>query len=95
MYELCSRIQSALMDGVYSEKIPVDSGVVQGSIMGCNLFNTHISDVMDANLSTNSRLIALTDDLVLLRPIFNTEEDERLLQADLNVILLETLQSFL
>ncbi|MCP3664515.1 MAG: reverse transcriptase family protein, partial [Gammaproteobacteria bacterium] len=92
---LSDRFQTVVSGRNPSEKRPVVSGVVQGSILGPNLFTAYISGVMNLHLSDeNSRLIGFADDLVLIRPIVD-DSDERTLQEDLCKIIREYAELFL
>ena len=75
-----SRTQQVLVEGQSSEKVPVVSGVPQGSVLGPVLFLIFINDLPD-NISSRTRLFA--DDCILYRQI-SSETDQRLLQEDLD-----------
>ena len=77
---LNSRTQQVLVEGQSSEKVPVVSGVPQGSVLGPVLFLIFINDLPD-NINSRTRLFA--DDCILYRQI-TSETDQRLLQEDLD-----------
>ena len=76
---LNSRTQQVLVEGQSSEKVPIVSGVPQGSVLGPVLFLIFIDDLPD-NINSRTRLFA--DDCILYRQI-TSETDQRLLQEDL------------
>ena len=77
---LNSRTQQVLVEEQSSEKIPVVSGVPQGSVLGPVLFLMFINDLPD-NINSSTRLFA--DDCILYRQIQNNN-DQHLLQEDLD-----------
>ena len=77
---LNSRTQQVLVEGQSSEKVPVVSGVPQGSVLGPVLFLIFIKDLPD-NMNSRTRLFA--DDCLLYGQI-TFETDQRLLQEDLD-----------
>ena len=77
---LNSRTQQVLVEGQSSEKIPVVSGVPQGSVLGPVLFLMFINDLPD-NINSSTRLFA--DDCILYCQIRNNN-DQHLLQEDLD-----------
>ena len=77
---LNSRTQQVLIEGQSSEKVPVVSGVPQGSVLGPVLILVFINDLPD-NINSSTRLFA--DDCILYRQIRNNN-DQHLLQEDLD-----------
>ena len=77
---LNSRTQQVQVEGQSSEKVPVVSGVPQGSVLGPVLFLMFINDLPD-NINSRTRLFA--DDCILYRQIRNNN-DQHLLQEDLD-----------
>ena len=66
-----------------SSKLPVKSGVPQGTVLGPLMFLLYINDI-DENISSTVRLFA--DDCVMYR-IIDSLEDSLCLQRDLSTIL--------
>ena len=79
---LSSRTQAVVMDGDKSFPCEVLSGVPQGTVLGPILFLIYINDIVDG-LQSNINLFA--DDCALYRKI-ESEEDNRILQDDLNLL---------
>ncbi|MCG8046535.1 MAG: reverse transcriptase family protein, partial [Candidatus Thiodiazotropha endolucinida] len=79
---LSGRSQQVLVEGEASDKVPVISGVPQGSVLGPLLFLIFINDLPD-QLHSPVRLFA--DDCIVYRQI-HSEEDQRLLQEDLDTL---------
>ena len=77
---LNSRTQQVLVEGQSSEKVPVVSGVPQGSVLGPVLFLIFINDIPE---DINSRTRLFADDCILYRQI-SSENDQQLLQEDLD-----------
>ena len=77
---LNSRTQQVLVEGQSSEKVPVVSGVPQGSVLGPVLFLIFINNLPD-NIISSTRLFA--DDCILYRQI-SSDNDQNLLQDDLD-----------
>ena len=73
---LNSRTQQVLVEGQSSEKVPIVSGVPQGSV----LFLIFINDLLE---DINSRTRLFADDCILYRQI-SSENDQQLLQEDLD-----------
>ena len=77
---LKNRTQSVVIEGVSSSKVPVISGVPQGSVLGPCLFLYYINDIAE-QLTSTTRLFA--DDTMIYMAV-KGENDAKLLQADLN-----------
>ena len=77
---LRNRTQSVLVDGLSSSKVPVLSGVPQGSVLGPCLFLYYINDIAE-QLTSTTRLFA--DDTMIYMAV-KGESDADLLQRDLD-----------
>ena len=79
---LNSRTHKVLVEGQTSEKVPVISGVPQGSVLGSGpvLFLIFINDLPE-NINSRTRLFA--NDCILYRQI-TSETNQLLLQEDLD-----------
>ena len=77
---LKNRTQSVVIEGVSSSKVPVISGVPQGSVLGPCLFLYYINDIAE-QLTSTTRLFA---DDTMIYMAGKGENDAKLLQADLN-----------
>ena len=71
--------QAVVINGINSEKIPVSSGVPQGSVLGPILFLAYINDLPE---QVKSRVRLFADDTALYLAIGSTTESEGL-QTDL------------
>ena len=69
-----------VVDGETSQKVPVESGVPQGTVLGPLLFLCHINDLPN---SVTSQVRLFADDCLLYRKIRN-QKDHHILQNDLN-----------
>ena len=76
---LDNRKQAVVINGINSEKIPVSSGVPQGSVLGPILFLAYINDLPE---QVKSRIRLFADDTALYLAISSTTESE-VLQTDL------------
>jgi ribonuclease P/MRP protein subunit RPP40 len=81
---LKGRKKRVLFGGQFFDDFAVPSGVIQGSVLGPQLFNIFMSDL--SNVVT-SNLVLYADDSTLYRYI-KSYEDEIVLQEDLNNIVL-------
>jgi len=73
------------VNGTTSSPVEIDSGLVQGSVLGPVLFTAFINKLAKLELCENSKMIWFADNLVLVMPILN-EESKATLQADINSI---------
>ena len=46
--------QSIILNGDYSEFLPVESGILQGTVLGPIMFSLYINDVGDISLTSTS-----------------------------------------
>ena len=81
---LRGRVQRVVLHGIASDHTPVDSGVLQGTVLGPLLFLIHINDLPQV-VTSSVRLFA--DDCLLYRPI-NSQDDQLALQKDLDTLQL-------
>ena len=79
---LSGRTQSMVVEGSSSDRVPVVSGVPQGSVLGPMLFLLFINDLQD-KITLNSRLFA--DDCIVYRQIKGILGFDAL-QEDLNML---------
>ena len=80
---LTKRNQQVTLENHVSSKLPVKSGVPQGTVLGPLMFLLYINDI-DENISSTVRLFA--DDCIMYR-IIDSLEDSLCLQRDLSNIL--------
>jgi hypothetical protein len=78
------RLQRVVINGAYSEWLPVTSGVPQGSILGPLLFVIFIND-MPSCVSSDTEISLFADDSKCSR-IISTIADQLALQKDLNAL---------
>ena len=83
-YFLTKRFQRVVIDGSYSEWLPVRSGVPQSSILGPLLFLLYLDDIHYTISHSSIQMFA--DDVALYKEI-TTESDSKLLQEDLDSIV--------
>ena len=79
---LQGRKQQVVVGGVTSEKLPVKSGVPQGSILGPLLFIIFINDMLEC-ISEGTNISLYADDTKIWR-VINFSEDHFILQDDIN-----------
>ena len=79
---LSGKSQQVVVEGCASGKVPVTSGVPQGSVLGPMLFLVYINEIVD---KTSSAVRLFADDTIIYRPI-TTSNDQTTLQKDLNVL---------
>ena len=79
---LKKRKQCVIVDGVSSSLVDVDSGVLQGTVLGPILFLLHIN-YLPSIVSSKVRLFA--DDCLIYRQI-KTNNDQIELRRDLNLL---------
>jgi hypothetical protein len=82
---LTNRTQRVVIDGCYSDWLPVSSGVPQGSILGPFFFIIFINDLPDVVSSSEIALYA--DDSKLFK-VIKSQDDRHGLQADLQRVSL-------
>jgi len=80
---LSNRSQRVVLNDTYSDSVPVESGVPQGSVLGPILFLLYINDITQ-DITSSIRLFA--DDCVLYRNI-NNNNDKTILQHDLDKLI--------
>ena len=90
---LCKRYQAVCVNGSTSDKLPVVSGVPQGSVLGPVLFIIYVNDItciplMEGNMSL------FADDIMLYRPVRNAT-DYAILQSDIDKISVWTESNYL
>ena len=78
---LCQRSQAVKVGESFSNRIPVTSGVGQGTILGPLIFILYMDEVNDLNLSSKISLYA--DDAKIYRNV-NNDNQYQLLQDDLD-----------
>ena len=83
---LTSRSQFVYINGSFSHKSPVLSGVPQGSILGPLLFLLYINKICQTKISPHSKLVVYADDILLLHTI-NSPTDFSSVQSDPNSIV--------
>ena len=83
---LTSHSQFVYINGSFSHKSPVHSGVPQGSILGPLLFLLYINKIGQTKISPHSKLVVFADDILLLHTI-NSPTDFSSVQSDLNSIV--------
>ena len=77
---LNNRTQTVVVNGEFSDKAPVLSGVPQGTVLGPLLFLVYINDLP---LVVNSRIRLFADDALIYRKVENVN-DVRQLQHDID-----------
>ena len=76
---LTQRTQHVVLDGFSSNYVKVESGVLQGTVLGPIMF------LLDINVVISSSLRLFADDCVLYR-IIESDRDQNCLQSDLSLI---------
>ena len=79
-----NRTQATVFNGKLSEKVPVSSGVPQGSVLGSLLFTLYINDMCE--VVTDCKIILYADDCVLYTSHRNSAVVQDKLQSDANNI---------
>ena len=82
---LYSREQYVVLNGAESSKIPVLSGVPQGSVLGPLLFLAYINDSTLEPLDHDTHITLYADDILLYRTI-TAPSDYEILQNDINTL---------
>ena len=81
---LSDTFQRVVLDGAFSDWLPVKSGVPQGSILGPLLFVVYVNN-MPNYLTSKSKLALFADDSKLYGPITSINSQHEL-QADLHCL---------
>lgn len=76
---LTQRKIKVVVEGEQSDRVKVDTGVQQGTVLGSLIFLCHINDLLDTEKSS---VWLFADDCLLYRTI-KIEKDHNLLQEDL------------
>ena len=79
---LMQRTQHVVLDGFSSNYVKVESGVLQGTVLGPMMFLLYINDI---NVGISSFLRLFADYCVLYR-IIESDRDQNCLQSDLSLI---------
>ena len=82
---LTSRSQQVVVKGATSFKIPVISGVPQGSILEPLLFILYVNEIFQLPFSSSSTVILYADDILLSCPI-NLPSNVSIIQSDINTL---------
>ena len=78
---LTNRYQNVVVESTCSTKVPVVSGVPQGTVLGPILFLVYINDLPDVIKYSHVRLFA--DDCILYKQVLSTSDAQKL-QSDLD-----------
>ena len=70
---LDNRKQTVVINGINSDKVPVSSGVPQGSVLGPILFLAYINDLLE---QVKSRVRLFADDTAMYLAISSTKEGQ-------------------
>ena len=81
---LHNRAQRVVIDGVFSDTVPVNSGVPQGSILGPLLFVLFINDIYE-QVSPGTNIALYADDTKIWRQITSYADCETL-NADIKAL---------
>ena len=82
-YFLTKRFQRVIINGSFSNWLPVLSGVPQGSVLGPLLFLLYIDDIHSA--ISHSSVLMFADDIALYKEVISSS-DQEMLQADLSQV---------
>ena len=81
---LVGRYQTVIVDGFHSRRMPVLSGVPQGTVLGPILFLLYVNDLDNCIVESNS--CSFADDIKLVRQI-SYLHDTMALQTDINAVV--------
>ena len=82
---LYNRHQCVCVNGASSNRLPVTSGVPQGSVLGPILFVIYINDIDSVHISEGNKTM-FADDVMLYRPLY-AASDLAIVQSDIDNLL--------
>jgi hypothetical protein len=82
---LTNRTQMVRFNGYTSDELPIDSGVVQGSILGSLLFTIFFNTISHLNLT--GTLFLFADDLVLVNSCDRKLDIQNAIERDMEILL--------
>ena len=77
--------QKVVLDGHSSSLTPIPTGVLQECILGALLSSIYMNPLTNIPLTSGSKVILYTDDIVLYRPI-DSQSDIAVLQQDIHAV---------